>query len=277
MILKNSVKTLTTSTALLSGLFLITGCSSSDDGSSAASVPANAVTITEANAESTVQSASSSSTTLNSTLGVETTQSISLKGAINMIKPLLDINSANIAAGVNFSEPCLDGGSISGSATESNDGTTYSENGAISFNNCIESGSIFNGTVNFSSTTNYSTGAYTDNFSGALNMSFNGGNEVINFNGLIYSETGNNQTATYTVNKLTYSLNFTTNGTTGGGYLVTLTAPIVESNGDFCPESGHITITGANGTTAEGIYNGDGTLTIKANGTVVNSTAFCYN
>ena len=62
-----------------------------------------------------------------------------------------------------------------------------------------------------------------------------------------------------------------------------MTAPIVETSGgyDSCPESGTILITGANGSTAEGIYNGDsstnppGTMTIKANGVVVDDLATC--
>ena len=51
---------------------------------------------------------------------------------------------------------------------------------------------------------------------------------------------------------------------------------IGKCGGFSCPESGHITVTGANASTAEGIYNGDDTMTIKANGVVVNASAPCY-
>jgi hypothetical protein len=95
--------------------------------------------------------------------------------------------------------------------------------------------------------------------------------------GINFKETGNNFTGNFTTNALTFSVDFVVNGSGSGGFAVTLLAPIVESsNGTGCPESGHIKITGANSTTAEGIYNSDDTtMTVIANGSVVNPSAAC--
>lgn len=273
--------TLAANAAIVSGLFLVTGCSS-EDGGGGASVPANAVIIDNNNAEATVLSATASADILSTAFAIDTTQIINLKSTLDLIKPKLDsltYNSSknkNIASGIDFSEPCSGGGSISGSGTESDDGTSYSESGNVSFNNCIEDSYTINGSLSYSGSGNYSTGAYTDNASGSMTMSFNGGSDSFSFSGFSFAESGNNLDFTYTINQFTYAIDFVINGTAGGGFLVTLTAPIVETTGDLCPESGHITITGGNGTTAEGIFNGDGTVTIKANGSVVNATASCY-
>lgn len=278
----NNHKTLYACTSLLTGIFLISSCSSSDDSGGGATVPANAITITAANAETTVRDAVDSESSLDSIpFAAETTQVISLKQALELIKPALNNASnstaVNVATGVDFSENCSNGGSISGSATDTNDGTNISDSGSISFNSCSEASFFINGAISYSYTENIPSGNYTDNFSGSISLSADGGNLSINFSNAVFAESGNFFDGTYTVSQLSYSIDFVSDGAGSGGFLVTLTAPIVESNGDFCPESGHITITGANGTTAEGIYNGDGTMTIKANGEIVNATAFCYN
>lgn len=281
--LMNKLKTLSISTALLSSITLITACSSDDGGSSAASVPANAIVIDSTNAETTVLTAANSAASLESAfsaLGVETTQSLSLEDTLDIISPLVNnlSNNAsqNSATGIAIDEPCPDGGSISGSATESTNGTTTTDSGSVTFSSCNYSGFIINGSFSFTDTSDLSTGDYSDNASGSITMSDANSNSSFSFTGFVYAETGDNFNFTYTTTQLTYAINFVANGTAGGGFLVTLTAPIVESNGDRCPESGHLTITGANGTTAEGIYNGDGTMTIKANGEIVNTIAACF-
>ncbi len=160
--------------------------------------------------------------------------------------------------------------------TSNGDNTT--ESGTASFSNCNDYNLILDGSISYTSTDN-NLGDYTDNVSGSLALSAPDSGLLINFNGFVINETGNYFDYTYTVNQLTYSIDFVSENGSSGGYLVTLTEPIVESSvGEFfsCPESGHITITNANGTTAEGIYNGDDTMTIKANGAVVNPTAPCY-
>lgn len=278
----NKLVTFSTTTALLSGLVLVTGCSSGGGGSTGASVPANAIVIDSTNAETTVQSAASSADNLATVLAVDSHQFINLQSALDVVKPLLknitDNPSANTATGITYSEPCSGGGSISGSFNSSGDDTNYSDSGSGSFNACVEAGFTINGSISFSNSGSYVTGAYTENASGSLNMLFNGGSDSFKFTGFVLAITGNNQTFEYSINQLTYSIDYVIGGTQGGGFLVTLTAPIVENNGGSfsCPESGHITVTGANGTTAEGIYNGDNTMTIKANGEIVNASALCY-
>lgn len=274
--------TLSTSTAFFTGVLLITGCSSDDAGGGGATVPANAIVIDSSNAEITIQSAASSADDLATVLAVDSYQFINLQSALDVVKPLLknlaDNPTANTSTGITYDEPCSGGGSISGSFNSSGDDTNYSESGSGSFNACVEAGFTINGSIAFSNSGNYVTGAYTENASGSLNMLFNGGSDSFKFTGFVLAITGNYQTFEYSINQLTYSIDYVIGGTQGGGFLVTLTAPIVENNGGSfsCPESGHITVTGANGTTAEGIYNGDNTMTIKANGEVINASATCY-
>lgn len=266
------------SAALLSGLILISSCSSEDGGSSsAATLPANAVVIDNTNAEQTIKAAAASTSTLGSALSVQATQVMSLRSVLEIIKPILNNTSTtNVATGATFSEPCADGGSVSGSETITDDGTTYSESGTATFINCAEGGITINGTSTYSNSVNDTTGAYTDNASGSITITFTGGTDTFSFSGFVFSDTGNNLQNTYTIDQLTYAIDFTLNGIQGGGFLVSLLQPIVESDGSGCPESGHLLVNGGNGTSAEGIFNGDNaTLTIKANGAVVNSTASC--
>jgi len=274
----NKILTLAATVALISGQLIITSCSSSDDGGGGtATVPANAIEIDANNAEPLVAVAVSSATALGTIANAaETTQILSLQSAINIIQPILkNISTANVATAADFSEPCSGGGTISGSSTETVNGDTYTETGTASFNDCIEFGYTINGSVSFTSSENDVTGAYSNDISGSITVALST-SDSFSFSNFAYEITGNNQLLTYTISQLTYAIEFVSS-TESGGFLVTLTAPIVESTSDFCPESGHITITGANSTTAEGIYNGDGsTMTIKANGVVVNATAPCY-
>jgi hypothetical protein len=222
--------------------------------------------------------------TLDQALAVEATPVIGLKDALDLVKPRIKNSSKNsgidLATGVAYSDSgaCTDGGTFSFSGNETDDGTNYSDTFTGTFSNCNEAGFIIDGTLTGTFTENYVTGAYTDNFSGSLSVTVTTTTDTVkvSFTGLNFQETGNNQLFTYTTTQSTFALVITVNGTTQFAFLAELSTPIVESNGDFCPESGHILITGGNGTTAEGIYNGDGTMTIKANGAVVNATATCY-
>jgi len=276
-------KTLSAFTALFTGLVLITGCSSSDGGGGGgAVVPANAIVIDNANAEATVQSAASTADALGGTIGADVTQIMGLKSALEIVDPVLSNLTRNsnsgLATAVAFSESitCPNGGTASASGDESDDGTNYSESGSATFNNCGDQGFTINGSFSFSESGNYDTGAYTENASGSLTMTADGGSTQLSFTGFVFAETGNIQTGAYTTSQLTYAINFISNGAGSGGFLVTLTAPIIEEGDGGCPESGSILVTGANGTTAEGIYNGDDTMTIKANGEIVTSSTFCY-
>ena len=289
----NKFLTIATSTTLLIGAFLITGCSSSgDDGTTTATLPAtlpaNATVIDANNAELMVEAISTSLRTFDQALAVETTPVMGLNAALEIIEPFLknhsSSSSTNLATGVTESDVCPGGGTFSDTFTETTDGDTFSASGTISFVNCgvsLDTLTSFeiNGSLTYNESENITTGAYTDNATGTISIAVvsSTDNLTISLTGIDFKETGNNQLFTYTTTQSAFTLVVVVNGTTEVAIQATLSAPIVESNGDSCPESGHILITGGNNTTAEGIYNGDGTMTIKANGVIVNATAPCYN
>lgn len=293
--------------ASFSTLAFITGCSSSD--SNTASVPPNAVVIDDTNAVGIVLGVTQTSAEpveVLEVIGVETTRVPNLYKALDIIKPLLtNISTVNASTSVDISRelPCANNngdGTISGSEITAEDGTTTTS-GSASFSNCtfisdFESITI-DGNLSFSFSDNLSDD-YTSSVSGSITMSIlvnndsslgdvsdNGftansfsGNGTFTFSGFVFSETGNNFDNTYNIDQLTYAIDFVIDGTQGGGYLVTLNAPLTESGVNpisDCHGSGHIIITGANGTTAEGIFNNDDTVTIKANGEIIQS-AFSY-
>ena len=283
----NKFLTLAASAALISGQLLITGCSSSDDssGGGVAAVPANATAIDASNAESLIASISTSLSTFDQAFSVGATPLIGLEAAVDIIKPMINNRSENtgldLATGVAYSDSgnCDVAGTFSVTGDETDDGVNFSDTFSASFTSCDDGvGFIIDGSATGTETENYSTGEYTDSFTGSISITFTSNTDTVkvSFTGLDFSEPGNNFNYTYTTSKATFALVVTVNGANQYGFLAQLSAPIVESTGDFCPESGHILVTGANGTTAEGIYNGDGTMTIKANGTVVRTDAPCY-
>lgn len=270
---------------LLASAVALTAClHDEDDGG--ASVPANGVTITDANAEAMVASSAAQIGVLDSGLAVETTPTLGLQAALELIKPQIDnAKSASSNSGAdpvyasdgNFSGNCTIGGTFSATGHS----TATSDTGSATFVDCEEiAGFVLNGAIAWNETFDAS-GDYSETFSGTIGIVVGGGSTEITFTSLLFVETGNDLNfgaETYTTTSATVSIDFVVSGVGSGGFLVTLTAPIVESNGGdaSCPESGTIRITGANGTFAEGTYNGDGTMTISANGTVVNAAATCY-
>jgi len=277
---------LTASAALLSGLFMISGCSSDDGGGGGtAAVPANATVIDDTNAEQIIGAMASSLSSLDQALAVEATPAMGLDAAIDHIKPLIKNRLKNsgidLATGASFNEveECLYGGTITASGDETDDYPNYSETVTATFTNCsMFDGMVINGTVSGTFTENQDTSAYTDSVTGSLSITITAEPDTIktSFNGLNFQESGNYYEGTFTTTKSTFALSIEVNGTTQFAFLSELKANIVESNGTSCPESGHILVTGGNGTTAEGIYNGDGmTMTIKANGDTVNDSYDC--
>lgn len=282
----NKYLSLTASTLLLSGLFLTAGCSGGGGGGGdtlPATLPANATEITDANAEQIIMALASSLDTFDQALAVEATPVMGLDAALDIVKPLIKNRPKNsgidLATGVAYSDSgaCTDGGTFSFSGDETDDGTNYSDTFTGTFSNCNEFGLIIDGTLSGTSTENYDTGAYTDSFTGSLSVTVVTTTDTVkvSFTGLDFQENGNYFNGTYTTTKSTFAFVIVVNGTTQFALMAELSAPIVESNGDFCPDSGTIKITGGNNTTAEGIYNG-ATMTIKANGAVVNASAPCY-
>ena len=285
----NKYLTISASTVLLFvGLFSITGCSSSDSaapGIVPATVPANATVIDDTNAEPMIAAIASSRSALGQVLAVETTPVMGLNAALDIVKPMIKNRTNNtgiaLATGGNLDEggACDVDGTYSIIGDETGTDPNFTETTTATFTGCDDGiGFIIDGSLSATFTENISTGEYTDNVSGTLSITIVSTTDTVkvSFTGLAFEESGNNLDFTYTTTKSTFALVIVVNGTTQFAFLAELSAPIVESNGEFCPESGHILVTGGNGTTAEGIYNGDTTMTIIANGTVLRTDAPCY-
>ncbi len=296
----NKFLTLSTSTAVLSGLLIMSGCSSdsatSVDGGVAA-VPANAVVLDETNAKATVASSVTTVDALDLALAVETAPAMGLLDALALVKPHIETaknalqnTGADTVYGVAVSESgaCDVSGTFSFTGDEGGTSPSFTDSGNVTLVNCDDGlGFIINGNITWVESWNQDTGDYNETQTGSISVEGNGTEAFkFSFAGLDFAETGNNLvfgSETYTITKATFSVDFVGGGVNGGGFLAGLTAPIVETSGgyDSCPESGTILITGANGSTAEGIYNGDsstnppGTMTIKANGVVVDDLATC--
>jgi hypothetical protein len=251
------------SALLFSGL-LITGCSSSSDGGGtpAATVPANAVLIdNSATAESTMVYAVATGTTIVSAFGVETSTPLTARDIINLVFDKVQSNKNNspaIASGVDLSSQLCITGTASGDETETD--TSYSA--SATFSSCeIATGLFFTGSITVNSTFSES-GTYSDTASGNLTVVFsNGGSSTtIGFNGFNYAENGNESTGDYTITTFTYAID----PSTGGGFAVQLTQPLVGNNWQPCdPTSGQVLVTGAAGSQARGTFNSDGSVKVE--------------
>ena len=295
----NKYLTISASTMLLfAGLFLFTGCSSSDDAPVSATptptptvpatVPTNAIVITDANAEDTVGLSVATVTELENgiaaALAAETTPVIGLTAALDLVLPLIKdkLNNSGIdpVTGVVYNESgnCLVSGTWSASGDEIDNYPDYSDNLKATFVNCDDGdGFIVDGTLSASITENYEFPyPYSREVTGTVSLIFSESPVEISFTGIFLQESGEMGMGTYNTAKSTFAVDYILDGVSSGGFLSELTAAIVESDGIPCPESGHILVTGGSDTTAEGIYNGDNlTMTIKANGAVVNASADC--
>ncbi len=254
------------SSALIGTALVLTGCGGGGSGgggsSATATVPANAVVINNSNAETTVSSASSSASTVKTAFAADTPANVDLKDKLHTVNQVIADHTTNsgVAVASGATVGCTGGGTVTVTGDDLN--------GTASFSNCVEYGYTFNGNLAYNSTSDSTTGDYSDSASGSFSMEDTASGFKFSFAGLNFAETGNHIADTYTISAFTFSVDFISGGVSGGGFLAELLAPIVESSGGSysCPESGDILITGANGTTAEGIFNGDDTMTIKANG-----------
>jgi hypothetical protein len=210
--------------------------------------------------------------------GIDTLPTMGLLDALELVQPHINKfknsiknSGADLVYGIAFSDSgsCL----TSGSYSVSGDATDTTNRGTVTYLNCDDNdGIIINGNFTWTYSSNNTTGDYSDSYIGSFGVTFTTSGDFFNFTKIDFAETGNDIDSTYTITKANFSVDFTG----GKGFLVTLGEPIVENiSVGHCPESGRIIITGANGTTAEGIYNGDGTMTIKANGAVTDTLATC--
>ena len=264
----NRFLTISAHTTLLLGIFLIAGCSSSDDGgattddggtTTTSSVPANAILIdSSAVAEATTVSAIATGDAIISAFGVETSTPLTGKDILNIAIDKVRNNnlvSSSLATGVAFSEPCAVSGTISGDETE----TSTSYIATATFNECYDGFITITGTISISATfTENLDGPYTVNASGNLTASTS--DFSVGFNGFSFAETGNDRTGDFTTTTFTYSID----PSTGGGYAVQLTQPLVGNEFVSCKlTSGQILITGASNSQARGTVNPDGTVKIE--------------
>lgn len=254
--------TLTAPTALLSGLFLITGCSSDDGGGSGATaVPNSAILIDNSNtAEATVTSAVATGIGFVSAFGVETSTPLTGKDIINLAINNIRNNTQNlppIVSGVDLSSEICITGSASGTHSE----TLTSFSATATLNACeIASGIFFTGSLTLNSTFTEEPGPYSDSASGSLTVTFTGDSTSIGFNGFNYVESGDTSTGAYTVTTFTYAIN----PSTGGGFAVQVTQALIGNTNLSCELSqGQVLVSGASGSQARGTVNTDGTVTVE--------------
>ena len=249
---------------VVASIFALPGCGGGDDGGgTTAAVPANAVTITEANAKDVVSQATIGGAALVDLVPVaaDLAQAPSANDiivpAIGKVKEISTISDLNFPVAEVIDIPC-DSGSITGTGTETE--TTVS--GTISFNDCVIDGVTLTGTITFNASINLTTMDWALNMSG--NMSGTSSTITTTLSGLVINETGNDLTNEFSLNTYTFSLDYST----GGGFLTQLLAPIVGNELQVCPvspRSGIVLVSGADSTQAKGTINPDGTVTIEFN------------
>lgn len=257
-----NLRTLYTSTLLLTGLILITGCSSDDSssGGGSAAVPANAILIdSSAKAESTAVSAVATGDAIISIFAVETSTTLTGKDILNIaIDKVLNNRQdpASIATGVDLSgDFCPSGGSASGDET----GTSTTYNATVNFNACSDGSITLTGTFSINATfTVDEDGPYTVNASGNLTATFNGGS--VGFNGFSFIQSGDDGTGAFITTTFTYAIN----PSAGGGFAVQLTQPLVGTENVSCQlSSGQVLVTGAAGSQARATVNAGGSVKIE--------------
>ncbi|MDH5485334.1 MAG: hypothetical protein OEY43_08890 [Gammaproteobacteria bacterium] len=221
---------------------LTAACGGGGDGDSTTSgtnlsIPANAVVITEVNAEAIATSAVG---TLQSTsaffTAAETTTLPPVQNAINLISGIAfnkNKQASNIVSGISDSGICTDGGSWSDTWTE----TATSASGTATLNNCNEGGFILDGSFSYSDTWNNNTGAYTSTGNGTLTMTFGGESFTFKLN---TTDNGNDWDGSFSL-----TLNFSISGASIG-YLVETTSPLTGYYGT--PTAGQIMVSGGSST-----------------------------
>lgn len=255
---------LSASTAFLSGLLFIAGCSSDDNsnsggGGGAATVPENAVLInTSPIAETTTTSAVTTGASLVSIFGVEATTVPTARDIINILLEKIHNRSQNsiaIVTGVDLSADfCPAGGTANGDEVETL--TSYVAN--ITFDACSDGFATITGTISINSTFSDSAGPYTDNLSGTLTVVL--GSSSVGFNSFSFLQSGDDSTGAYTITAFTFAID----PSPGGGYLVQLTQPLIGNEFVSCElTGGQVLVTGASGSQARATVNPGGSVKIE--------------
>jgi len=234
--------------AFIIGFSLIgSGCSSSSDDSTATpGLPADAVTITTANAQPIAISAVSTIGTVAVALGVDSGLP-KIQNAINAITDLAfnnnkDKNTFSVATGITETDYCSPGdptsGTYSDTWTETGDSSAGTYSGTITFNSCRIGSITIIGSFTYNDTWT-TDGSYTETGSGSLTIRDTQQTFTITLNA---TETGNYLTEAYSE-----TLSYSVTGTSLGGFLVETSIPLTGtwSSGT---DAGQLMITGAGGT-----------------------------
>lgn len=257
-----------TASILITSLTIF-GCSSSDDGGTAAlpGVPTGAIVITEGNAKQVVADAIMGGNAILDAVPVlvEIEQAPSTSEIIDLVidktREMQGSFLQSLPAAVAIDPPilCTSGGDITGDVTE----TETSVIGTITFNDCTESGVTLNGTISFSAS-----------LDAALNWSLDiQGNVtaeesvfIVSLNGLHINETGNDNTREYSLNIYQFSADVTG----GGGYATYLEAAVTGNEDQSCstspnsPRGGIIVVLGGNETKAKAtVLSSNGVTTVR--------------
>jgi hypothetical protein len=226
---------------LSTSILLISSCSSSsddddDEGAVNPTLPADATTITAANASAIAAEAIGALETFDDLLlRSELGQEPSIGDAYQLVidKAFAHSHSSGKASGRSTeTEACSEGGSV----TISYDETETSESGTVSFANCREFGLLIHGSLTYSSSWDNNTGAYTDAASGSISVS---GDGVSGSLSLLLNETGNEFTGSYST-----TVSLSVSGSPDGNYLLTTQQPITGIDPNV--SGGVIIVQGAN-------------------------------
>ena len=263
---------LTSTAALISSAMIISGCGSDDGGSSSGiAPPANAIVIDSTNAITVATTAVDTASIMLAAKGTTTTTS-----PVSIINEALDRmhttrkNAAayDLVTGASFSETvsCADGtmvaagspNSFSVSIDGSDNGTSGSGSGTMSFVSCSMGSATIDGSMSINSSWNGAN--YTDQLTGKLTMTE--GSLTISLTNMTYTETGSDYydggTGNFTVSKLQYVFNPGTDG-----FAVQLTTAIQGNEMNCGPTAGVVMVYGGNNSQARITFNNDMSMTVE--------------
>ena len=208
------------------------------------------------------------------------------EGTISFIKSLIGNNGTSVGS-ADFklktdTTPCTISGDITDDYTEVTAGNVTTETGSTVADACVVPHDSGTGTVrldaelNYIEEENFVTGDFSSSADGFISVASAGISGqpdttfgVTNFE---FADTGNDLTNTFNISVLAYTFEFD-NGTFSFFVTIEVTDNIIESNGDSCPDSGTVVITGSNNTTVSGTFNGS-SISVSINGNPV-GTVLC--
>lgn len=230
---------------------LMAGCSTPEEAgisvdTTPASIPVDAITLTQANALDVTASAYSSSRIADpyktaASPSVAATPLSILNNSASLIKSVVTTKSSETGNYKATTSNCSGTGTIVTNWTESTGSTTATATGTISFNNCIESVIKTNGVLGFTLTASLTTDEYYSTVYGTLNITMSG--DDFRIYGINISEYGDDAFP----HPFDRSVHFAVTGlnTVGGGYLYQTITPYSGYDG-ICAYTGSIRISGAN-------------------------------